>query len=448
MIKENIDTIKNLGKRTKYRFVALAMILALLTLSTADRAAISIAAGGMQKALNINKTDMGILMSAFSWAYVLGQLPSGWLGDKIGSKKIMAFGVGLWSLATFAMGFSGWYAFSFGVLIFLRICLGAFETPVGPGSGRILAAWFPTSERGVAGSIFNSAQYVSIAIFSPFMGWLAFKYGWEYVYLIMGVLGFVFLGFWLKLFHVPTKHPRINQAELDYIAEGGGVIDLDSDIGNANSKTAAKSNFNWSDIGQLFKSRMLVGIFIGQYCVNAITYFFMTWFPNYLVTARHFSILHAGIVASLPAICGCIGGLSSGFISDGILKRSGNLSIARKIPITIGLLLSSSIILCNYTDSNTIVIAFMCLAFFGKGFGSLGWTVISDTAPKKIVGIASGVFNGLGNLAGIIVPIVIGILVDRSGSFNSALVFVGVHGVIAVLSYWLIVGKIQRLELE
>lgn len=445
MIKENLKTGSNIEKRTKYRFVALAMILALLTLSTADRAAISIAAGGMQKALSLNKTSMGVLMSAFSWAYVLGQLPSGWLGDKIGSKKIMAFGVALWSLATFAMGFSGWFLFSFGLLIFLRICLGAFETPVGPGSGRILAAWFPTSERGVAGSIYNSAQYVSIAIFSPFMGWVAFKYGWEYVYLIMGALGFAFLAAWLKLFHVPKKHPKVNQAELDYIAAGGGVIDLDSNLG---TKTAGKASFSWSDVGKLFKSRMLVGIFIAQYCINAITYFFMTWFPNYLVTARHFSILHAGFVASLPAICGCIGGLSSGFISDHILKKSGSLSIARKIPITIGLLLSTSIILCNYTNSNTVVVAFMCLAFFGKGFGSLGWTVISDTAPKKIVGVASGVFNGLGNLAGVIVPVIIGIIVDKSGSFSGALVFVGVHGVIAVLSYWLVVGKIQRLEIE
>lgn len=435
-------------KRTKYRFVALAMILALLTLSTADRAAISIAAGGMQKALSLNKTSMGVLMSAFSWAYVLGQIPSGWIGDKIGSKKIMAIGVAFWSLATFAMGFSGWLFFSFGLLLFLRICLGAFETPVGPGSGRILAAWFPTSERGVAGSIFNSAQYVSIAIFSPFMGWLAFNYGWEYVYIIMGALGFIFLAAWLKLFYVPRKHPKVSQAELDYISAGGGVIDLDSNLGNANSKKDAKANFNWSDVGKLFKSRMLVGIFIAQYCVNAITYFFMTWFPNYLVTARHFNILTAGIVASLPAIFGCFGGLSSGFVSDGILKKSRSLSLARKVPITIGLLLSSSIILCNYTDSNTVVIMFMCLAFFGKGFGSLGWTVISDTAPKKMVGVASGVFNGLGNIAGIIVPVIIGYIVDKSGSFNGALVFVGIHGIVAVLSYWVIVGKIERLEIK
>lgn len=90
----------------------------------------------------------------------------------------------------------------------------------------------------------------------------------------------------------------------------------------------------------------------------------------------------------------------------------------------------------------------MSLAFFGKGFGSLGWTVISDTAPKKILGVTGGVFNGLGNLAGVVTPIIIGIILDATGSFNGALLFVGAHAIIAVLSYWLIVGKIERLEMS
>ena len=454
MLMENANQEKvntSIEKRTRYRFVALVMILSVLTLSTADRAAISVAGVGMQEALNLNKTAMGILMSAFSWAYALGQVPSGVIGDKIGSKKTIAIGVTLWSLATFVMGFSGWFFFSFGLLIVLRIALGTFETPVGPCSGRIIAAWFPSSERGVAGAIFNSAQYVSLAIFTPFMGWLAFKYGWEFVYLIMGALGIIFVVLWQRLFYVPRKHPKANQAEIDYIREGGGLVDLDANIGSSDvsdSKAVKKDTFKWSDVGQLFKSRMLVGIFIAQYCVTAITWFYMTWFPNYLVTARHFSILKAGFIASIPAICGCVGGLSSGFVSDSIFKKTGSISIARKIPITIGFLLSSSIIICNYTDSNTIVIALMSLAFFGKGFGNLGWTVIGDTAPKKIVGITGGVFNGIGNLAGIVIPIIIGYIVDKSGSFNGALLFVGLHGIVAILSYWLIVGKIQRLELK
>lgn len=437
-----VDKVTVLAKRTNFRFVALIMILAIMTLSTGDRAAISIAGIGMQKQLHISKTGMGVLMSAFSWAYVFGQIPAGWLGDRIGSKRLMLIGVTLWSLTTLIMGFSGFVYFSFAILIILRVLLGIFETPVGPGSGRIIAAWFPSSERGVAGSIFNSGQYLSLVVFTPIMGWIAYAHGWPWVYIVMGIIGLVVALIWHKVFYVPSKHPKINQAELDYISEGGGLINLDSNI-----KTSTKEKLDLKDIKKLFKSRMLVGIFISQYCINAITYFYLTWFPTYLVTQRGFSILKAGLVASLPAICGCIGGVSSGFISDFILRRTNNLTIARKVPITIGLLLSSSIILCNYVSTNMIVIILMSLAFFGKGFGSLGWTVISDTAPKKILGITGGVFNGLGNLAGIVTPVVIGIILDRTGSFNGALLFIGAHAIIAVLSYWIIVGKIERLEI-
>jgi len=442
MVEKMINKVTVVAKRTNFRFVALIMILAIMTLSTGDRAAISIAGIGMQKQLHITKTGMGVLMSAFSWAYVFGQIPAGWLGDRIGSKRLMFIGVTLWSLTTLIMGFSGFVYFSFAILIVLRVLLGIFETPVGPGSGRIIAAWFPSSERGVAGSIFNSGQYLSLVVFTPIMGWIAYAYGWPWVYIVMGVIGLVVALIWHNVFYVPSKHPKVNQAELDYISEGGGLINLDS-----NMKTSTKEKLDFKDIKKLFKSRMLVGIFISQYCINAITYFYLTWFPTYLVTQRGFSILKAGLVASLPAICGCIGGVSSGFISDFILKRTNNLTIARKIPITIGLLLSSSIVLCNYVSTNTLVIILMSLAFFGKGFGSLGWTVISDTAPKKILGITGGVFNGLGNLAGIVTPIVIGIILDRTGSFNGALLFIGAHAIIAVLSYWIIVGKIQRLEI-
>ncbi|MGI4801447.1 MAG: MFS transporter, partial [Janthinobacterium lividum] len=137
---------------------------------------------------------------------------------------------------------------------------------------------------------------------------------------------------------------------------------------------------------------------------------------------------------------------STGFFSDWLLRRTGSLTIARKTPITIGLALSAAMIGCNYTDSGTLVIVLMSLAFFGKGFGSLGWTVVADTAPKEMIGLTGGVFNGLGNVAGIVTPLVIGYLLQSSGSFNSALVYVGAHGLLAIACYWIIVGPIRRFE--
>ena len=122
-----------------------------------------------------------------------------------------------------------------------------------------------------------------------------------------------------------------------------------------------------SFLKQLLKNRMFIGVYIAQYCINAITFFFITWFPVYLVQARGMTILKAGIVAVLPAIFGFVGGNLGGIFSDYLLKKGNSLSVARKVPIVIGMLLSMSMIFCNYTAVEWIVVAFMALSYFGKG---------------------------------------------------------------------------------
>ncbi len=155
------------------------------------------------------------------------------------------------------------------------------------------------------------------------------------------------------------------------------------------------------------------------------------------------SILNAGFIASVPAICGFIGGV----LSDALLRKTGSLTLARKTPIVLGMLMSMSMILCNYVDAQWLVVGLMALAFFGKGIGALGWAVVSDTSPKEIAGLSGGLFNTFGNIASITTPIVIGYIIQNTGSFNGALVFVGANALVAMLSYLVIVGEIKRVEL-
>lgn len=433
-------------KKTRMRYYILALITLVLTLATGDRATLSVAGSTMQTDLNISSVEIGYLFSAFSWAYVISMTPAGWISDKFGSKRTLFWGIFLWSIMTVVMGFVSYVTFIVPALLILRFLLGVCESPVGPSAGRIIAAWFPSSERGIAGAIFNSAQYVSLAIFTPLMAWLCAIFGWEHVFIVMGVIGIIVALTWIKFYHVPTRHPGINEQEMSYIREGGGLVELDSHA--ARDINRGKKGASLKDIVELFKSKMLVGIFIGQYCITSITWFFMTWFPIYLVKERGFTILHAGFMASIPALFGLAGGIISGVVSDSLLRKTGNLTLARKIPITFGLTLSASMILCNYVESEFWVITFMSAAFFGKGFGSLGWAVIADTAPKEIVGISGGIFNSIGNAAGIITPVVIGYIIHETGSFSQALIYVGLHGVVAVLSYWFIVGRLDRLKLS
>lgn len=434
--------LKPVGYR---RYVALALITFVLALSSGDRATLSVAGPHMSKDLGFNAIQMGWLFSSFAWAYVLGHIPAGWVVDRIGVKRSMLTGLLIWSLATMLQGFAGWFSSAFIALLALRFLLGIFESPVGPGSGRVIAAWFPSAERGVAGAIFNAAQYVSLVIFTPLMGWLDHMFGWQYIFTVMGGIGIVIGGVWMMMFHLPAHHPRVGADEIDYIKAGGALVDLEA----KKEATAAKADelpLGYA-LSHILRSRMLIGIFIGQYGISSITWFFVSWFPTYLVKSLGFSILQAGFIAALPAICGFIGGVSTGFASDGILKKTGNLTLARKLPITVGLMMTALMIGCNYTKSEVVVIALMCAAFFGKGFGSLGWTVCADTAPKQVIGLTGGVFNALGNTAGIVTPLVIGYILSATGSFEWALTYVGLHGILAIVSYWVIVGPLKRFEI-
>jgi ACS family glucarate transporter-like MFS transporter len=204
----------------------------------------------------------------------------------------------------------------------------------------------------------------------------------------------------------------------------------------------------WPAIKQLLGNRMLLGVYIGQYCITTLTYFFLTWFPVYLVQERHMTILKAGFIAALPAIAGFLGGILGGIISDQMIKRDYSLSAARKTPIVAGMVLAMSMILCNYVSADWLVVAIMALAFFGKGVGALGWAVVSDTSPKEAGGLSGAVFNTFGNVAGITTPIVIGYILQATGSFAGALIYIGANAAAAIFCYLVIVGPIKRFHFK
>jgi len=435
------------SKRSHFRWVIVGILFFATAINYADRTVLSIAGPALARSLNLNSVSMGYIFSAFGWSYVLAQLPGGWLLDRFGSRKVYAISLFAWSFITFITGFSGFFTgFSAVVILFiLRFLLGIAEAPAFPANSRITVAWFPTRETGTAAAIFNSAQYFATVLFAPLLGLIVHTYGWKYSFIFMGLVGFVFLVFWLKFVDAPKKSRYINHAELNYITKGGALVEMDRAVKDNKNNTDSPK---WKFLSQLLKNRMFIGVYIAQYCINAITFFFITWFPVYLVQARGMTILKAGIVAVLPAIFGFVGGNLGGIFSDYLLKKSNSLSVGRKVPIVIGMLLSMSMILCNYTGVEWMVVAFMALSYFGKGVGALGWAVNADTAPKEITGLSGSLFNTFGNLSSIITPIAIGYIIKVTGSFNWALVFVSIHAFLAIISYVFIVGKIQRFELK
>nr|WP_269152270.1 MFS transporter [Xanthobacter oligotrophicus] len=432
--------------RTRVRWGILAMLFVVTTINFADRATISIAGPDLRAALGLSPVQMGYIFSAFAWSYVLAQIPGGWLLDRFGSKTTYFVSLTLWSLLTMFQGAVGFLtgAAAVALLFALRFLVGAAEAPSFPGNGRITSAWFPTNERGFASAIFNSAQYFATAFFAPIMGWIVHSFGWQAVFYFMGGLGLVLALFWNRVIYGPLAHPGVNDAELEYIKAGGGLVELDSKAATAKPKEVDTLKC----IGELLRNRMLLGLYIFQFCINVLTYFFLTWFPVYLVTERHMTILKAGFVASLPAICGFLGGVLGGWISDRLIKAGWSLTAARKTPIVLGMLMAMSMIACNYVESDMLVVFFMSLAFFGKGIGALGWAVVSDTSPRQAGGLSGGLFNTFGNTAGIVTPIVIGYILQTTGSFASALTFVGLSAAVALLAMLFMVGTIRRVELK
>lgn len=427
---------------TRVRYGVLAVLFVAASVSYGDRAALGVAGSAVAKGLHLDAVAMGYVLSASAISYVLAQVPGGVLIDRFGSRWIYTGAIALWSFFTLTQGLIGALPLSAAVttMFAMRFIVGLASAPSVPAGARVIANWFPARERGMAMAIANSSQYFSLVAFAPLMGWLVQGLSWPWVFYVMGGLGLCVAAIFPAIIRSPLRHPLVNNAELSAIEAGGALVHIE--------QPSTERHFTWHNLRQIIVNRMFLGVYLGQYCVGVLTYFFITWFPIYLVQQRGMSVLAAGFMTAIPALCGFAGGILGGLASDILLRRTGSLSRARKGPVLIGMLLALLIVACNFTQSRTLVMVFMSLAFFGKSFAALGWTVISDTSPKELVGVTGGVFNTVGNLSGIITPIVIGHILARLGSFDWALAFVAAHGLIAIFAYFVIVPDIARVELQ
>lgn len=431
-------------RNSHIRYWIIAVLFLISSINYASRATLGIAGKPLASEFHLDAVQLGYLFSAFAWAYAIGQIPGGGLLDRYGSRPVYLWSISLWAVFTGLQAFVPYLSFVPVMisLFILRMALGLAECPSFPANARIVANWFPNSERGTASAIFNASQYFSVVAFTPLMGWLAQYHGWQSVFFWMGVIGLVGAAIFWAVVDSPARHKRISKREFDYIEKNGALVNLDK-------PAAAAQPIRWGILGQLLANRMLLGIYLAQYCITALTYFYSTWFAIYLIEARHMSLAKAGFAAAGPAIAGFVGGVLGGVASDYLLKRGVPLSKARKTVIMIGLVISCAILLCNYTDNQTMIMLFMSVAFFGKGVAALGWAVMSDAAPREATGLAGSVFNLFGNAAGIFTPIVIGyILMATNNDWTLALVFLFAHSIVAMIGYGVIAGEIKRVVLK
>lgn len=420
------------GTRIRYRMLLLVFVC--VVINYMDRSNISIAAPAILKDFHLTSMELGLIFSAFGWTYTFFQIPGGFLLDRLGSRILYTFSLTLWSLATLLQGAATGFAGLFG----LRLSVGVFEAPAFPINNRIVTNWFPERERASAIGIYTSGQFVGLAFLTPLLATIQHFWGWRGLFVTTGIVGVVWAAIWYKSYRDPDKHTRLSQKEYDHISEGGGLV-------KGNKASGKKAT--WKDLKEVFKYRKLWGIYIGQFAVNSTLWFFLTWFPTYLVKYRHLDFLKTGFLASIPFLAAFVGILLSGLLSDFLLRKGFSISSARKIPVITGLLLSTFIIGANYVDNTALIVMFLAIAFFGNGVASITWVFVSTLAPEHLIGSTGGVFNFIGNLASVIVPVVIGFLA-ASGNFAPALLFIGAMALVGVFSYVFLVGKVERIRVK
>ena len=423
------------ARTTRRWFPVLALVAVATMVNYLDRTVLGIAAPFLTKELSLDAAAMGVVFSAFSWSYALLQIPGGIFLDRFGTRVTYSLALSLWSAFTAVMGVVS----SLPGLLLTRVGLGVFEAPCFPANSRILATWFPQHERARANSVYSVGQYAGIAFLSVPLFWVTQQFGWRGLFFLAGGFGIALGALFWTTYRDPGADPSVSPAEIEYIEAGGG-----------GEHKGARIAFSWRDIGRLLRHRQIVGASIGQFGGNSTQVFFVTWFPTYLVNVRGMSFINAGMMTMLPYIGASIGVLVAGQVSDRILQRTGSANVARKLPIVGGMLLASTIVIANYVPagSDALVVAIMSVAFFGQGMTNLGWTVISDVAPKELIGLTAGIFNFSANLAGIVTPLVIGYTYQSTGSFFGPLVYIGVVALIGAFSYSVILGDIHRLTID
>lgn len=430
----SVGLMPQAGKPSRTRFMVLTLLFIVTAINYLDRTNMAVAAPSIKGELGFDAATLGLIFSAFSWTYAFMQVPGGWFLDRVGPRVAYFWSCFLWSFFTFAMGFGRNFVSLFG----LRLAIGFSEAPAFPTNSRVVASWFPKQERAMATAVYTAGEYVGLAFLTPILFWISTTWGWQAIFYITGGIGLIFAGVWYLYYRDPKDSPTVNEAELEYIRQGDGLAE----------KAVTGAKINWADLGELFKHRQLWGIYIGQFATNSTLVFFLTWFPTYLVAEKHMPMLKAGIYAAVPYIAAFLGVLVGGYWSDTMLKKGYSLSTSRKLPIITGGLGCGLIVLANYSNDFNTIISIMSVAFFCQGMAALGWVIVGDVAPSKLVGLAGGVFNLFANLSGIITPIVIGLIVQATGSFTGALIFMSCIALMGASSYIFLVGEIRRIEVS
>jgi len=407
----------------KSRYWVFLMLFALATINYLDRVALSISAGRISADLAITKVQLGYLFSSFLWGYTLFLIPVGLMVDRFGSRTVAALSMAIWSAATALTG----AVTAVGAMIVTRVVMGVGESSCYPAAGRIIREWVPNSERATAMTILNSGAYFGPALGAVGLSWLVSVAGWRWSFAICGLVGFVWLAFWLVFFREPEKARWLSAAERR-------IIERDRETARQVRGNAALP----VGLGGLIRSKTMIGLMITQGCNSYTQYLFLTWLPNYLQTERGMTLLRSGTVMALPYLGAIVVSIALGVLSDRMLTEQAVEAGRRRTLIGVVMIGGASILFVPWISSVWVIVGLITLALGGVATGNaLNIALLGDLLPSKSdVGRGTALLLIGGNVLGFLAPIVTGYVVQATGHFAAAFVAAGVLLLIGALSSW------------
>jgi ACS family D-galactonate transporter-like MFS transporter len=390
-----------------------------IAVSYVDRINISHAIVSMRESLALTSIQQAVVLSAFSWGYVLFMMISGLIVDRIGPIKVIALAAALWSLATIWTG----ACLGFVSLLLSRIAIGIFEAPLFPSNAKLVREEFPLLERGRATALFDSGSYIGISLSAPLVVYSTAYMGWRFSFYACGMMGLLWVAVWAAAAQGLREYLFASEDSPDTVGRVGWFF--------------------------LLRQRKVVGASLGFFGYNYHKSFFLTWFPLYLVNERKISFLSMAWIGIIPSLCALFGEGLGGFATDGLLRRGASLTVARKLPLCAGLIIASSVALATQIKSDYLAISLISFAFLGLiSTSSVIWALPGDIAPDSgYVGTIGGLQNAVSNIAGIVSPLVTGVLFAHFNSFAPALYVVAFVAVGGMLSYWLIMDAVEPIDL-
>jgi ACS family hexuronate transporter-like MFS transporter len=392
----------------------IALLLAVITtINYIDRSVFGVVAPVVREQFGIGDADYGLITSGFLFAYGLGQLISGPIIDRLGTKRAFSLAAIFWSLATImhALGRGLWSFFT------LRMVLGIAEAANFPAASKAVAQWFPTRERSTAVAIFMLGAGLGAIITPPLTVWTLQALGWQWAFIIPGSLGLLWVWLWHRWYHQPEDHPSISTEEQSLILT---------------ERSEQKSRGSWVD---LLSYREFWGILIARVVSDFPFYFFLFWLPQYLIDIRGFDLRAIALFAWLPWVAADLGAMTGGALSSAMVTRGSSVNRARKTVIWLGaILVACAVIPAYYTESSALALGLICFGLFAIQIkGSVFFTLPTDLFPADRVATVWGVFGAVGSLGGSLLGLLAGVLIEESGYESVFIMIASLHLISALL---------------